>query len=96
MTQWRPFIFVIVGFGIIYLASLLQDPPFIRPKALHIADRPYFVRKPDDIILSAAGSYLYMSAIWREGEYPEKNGVKRGTGNHAIGVRGNMVYYGYY
>ncbi|KAJ2964435.1 hypothetical protein NQZ79_g667 [Umbelopsis isabellina] len=77
----------------VYLASLLQDPPFERPKALHIADRSFFERKPDDIVLSIAGPYLYMSAVWTEGEYPEKYGIKRGTGREAIGVRGRIKQY---
>lgn len=77
-----------VGLAMVYLASLLQDPPFERPKALHISDRAFFERKPDDIVLSVAGPYLYMSAVWTEGEYPEKYGIKRGTGREAIGVRG--------
>ncbi|KAG2183422.1 hypothetical protein INT43_006428 [Umbelopsis isabellina] len=82
-----------VGLAMVYLASLLQDPPFERPKALHIADRAFFERKPDDIVLSVAGPYLYMSAVWREGEYPEKYGHKRGTGREAIGVRGRIKQF---
>jgi hypothetical protein len=81
---------ITVGFAIIYLASLLQDPPFTRPKTLHVSDRPYFQRKPDEIVLSAAGSYLYMSSIWSDGEYPDKNGIKRGTSHHAVGVKGKI------
>lgn len=82
-----------VGLAMVYLASLLQDPPFERPKALHISDRAFFERKPDDIVLSVAGPYLYMSAVWTEGEYPEKYGIKRGTGREAIGVRGRIKQY---
>ena len=92
MTQWRPLIMITVGLAIIYLASLLQDPPFTRPKTLHVSDRPYFQRKPDEIVLSAAGSYLYMSSIWVNGEYPDKNGIKRGTSHHAVGVKGKKLY----
>ncbi|CAO3675300.1 unnamed protein product [Umbelopsis ramanniana] len=81
---------ITVGLGIIYLASLLQDPPFTRPKTLHVSDRPYFQRKPDEIVLSAAGSYLYMSSIWVNGEYPDKNGIKRGTSHHTVGVKATI------
>ncbi|CAM0143144.1 unnamed protein product [Umbelopsis sp. WA50703] len=34
-----------------------------------------------------------MSAVWTEGEYPEKYGIKRGTGREAIGVRGRIKQY---
>jgi hypothetical protein len=92
---------ITVGLGIIYLASLLQDPPFTRPKTLHVSDRPYFLRKPDEIVLSAAGSYLYMSSIWVNGEYPDKNGIKRGTSHHTVGVKvlldcNKLVIFGSY
>lgn len=79
---------ITVGLAIIYLASLLQDPPFTRPKTLHVSDRPYFQRKPDEIVLSAAGSYLYMSSIWVNGDYPDKNGIKRGTSHYSVNVKG--------
>ncbi|KAI8143016.1 hypothetical protein BJV82DRAFT_114237 [Fennellomyces sp. T-0311] len=78
--QWRPFVLLMVGLSIVFLISLISDPPYPQPTRLHVDT---IESKPaDEIVLTIAHGFVYHTAIWFQVESALLHGVgplKTGT-----------------
>lgn len=87
--QWRPLILLFSGLAVIYIAFLSQDTPYLHPKIIYTSNYPpIFPFKPDKLLLTTVGAYIYLTAFKFEASKPENQGFVVGTGKMKIGVNG--------
>ena len=87
--QWRPIVMLLVGLTVVFLVSLISDPPYPRPVQLTSDDRKsYSKNAANKVILTVAGGFLYQTAIWFE----TANTMKHGIGPMKTGAMGKFMY----
>jgi len=87
--QWRTLTLLLSGLAVIYIAILSQDTPYLHPKIVYTSNYPpIFPFKPDKLVLSTVGAYIYLTAFKYEAPTPGNRGSVVGTGRLKLGVNG--------
>ncbi|KAI8982140.1 hypothetical protein BDF20DRAFT_452906 [Mycotypha africana] len=90
---WRVLILLISGLVVIYIAILSQDTPYVHPKIVYASSNhpPLFPYKPDKVVLSTIGAYVYLTFF--KYELLKSRGSLIGTGNLKLGVQGKAFSF---
>jgi hypothetical protein len=87
--QWRSLILLLSGLAVIYIAILSQDTPYLHPKIIYTSNYPpIFSFKPDKLLLTTVGAYIYLTAFKFEASALGNKGSVIGTGRLKLGVNG--------
>ena len=89
--QWRAFIMLCSGMVVIYIAILLQDTPHLHPEKIYTSNHHLWTKKPDKVIISTVGSFLYVTSMQFESSLQDMPQVI-GTDKAKLGVQGNKMY----
>ncbi|KAI7900321.1 uncharacterized protein BX663DRAFT_518264 [Cokeromyces recurvatus] len=85
--KWRALVLLLSGLAVIYIAVLSQDTPYLHPKIIYTSNYPsLFTFKPDKVVISTVGSYIYLTAF--KFEALKSRGSLVGTGKLKLGVQG--------
>ncbi|KAI9472258.1 MAG: hypothetical protein EXX96DRAFT_350621 [Benjaminiella poitrasii] len=84
--KWRALVLLLSGLAVIYIAVLSQDTPYLHPKIIQTSNHsPLFTYKPDELVISTIGSYIYLTAF--KFEALKSRGSLVGTGKLRLGVQ---------
>lgn len=87
--QWRTLTLLLSGLAVIYIAILSQDTPYLHPKRVYTSNYPpIFPFKPDKLVLTTVGAYIYLTAFKYEATTLGNRGSVVGTGRLKLGVNG--------
>ncbi|OAD06234.1 hypothetical protein MUCCIDRAFT_155272, partial [Mucor lusitanicus CBS 277.49] len=87
--QWRTLTLLLSGLAVIYIAILSQDTPYLHPKRVYTSNYPpIFPFKPDKLVLTTVGAYVYLTAFKYEASALGNRGSVVGTGRLKLGVNG--------
>ncbi|KAL9537844.1 hypothetical protein MBANPS3_011413 [Mucor bainieri] len=87
--QWRALTLLLSGIAVIYLTILLQGTPQLHPKIVYTSNYPpIFPFKPDKLVLTTVGAYIYLTAFKYEATKSVGRGSVLGTGRLKLGVNG--------
>ncbi|KAI9310858.1 hypothetical protein BX666DRAFT_2032570 [Dichotomocladium elegans] len=89
--QWRPLVLLVCGVTVIYLTSLLQDVTYPHPIKVYTSDDGRWRHSPDEIMLTIAGGFLYLTAFRFEVDSIGQRGFRLGTGSLKTGVIGHIT-----
>ncbi|CAO3652283.1 unnamed protein product [Mucor hiemalis] len=85
--QWRSLVMLLSGIIVIYIATLLQDIPYLHPEKVYTSKDRLWKQRPEELIVSTVGSYIYVTGVEFE-VATTKPPAYIGTDKLKLGVQG--------
>lgn len=85
--QWRSLVMLLSGVIVIYIATLLQDIPYLHPEKVYTSKDRLWKSRPNELIVSTVGSYIYVTGVEYE-VATTRPPAYIGTDKLKLGVRG--------
>lgn len=90
--QWRSLVMLLSGIIVIYIATLLQDIPYLHPEKVYTSKDRLWKQRPEELIVSTVGSYIYVTGVEFE-VATTKPPAYIGTDKLKLGVQGIYVRF---